>query len=446
VKFNLPPRDGFKGGKKSSLTSSTSSYNPHGNNASTISSNTNAKTFFMPASLGGNLICGINLNNNTSYNNSNISFKQLQNNNEDDSGSNGLFSISTFNAHSKQHKKRRFRSDLLYNIENDDSAFGIHANPSTNYGGTTTCIDVRNKNNSNNDNDNNEQIVRVATGLTSGTVGVHQLSIKSFSSNDDVDETKRKHYLTTPTNNTTGNSSCEITTHAKVRWYSPKHARPATSVSFRPTESARHFVVGLDGFRRDFSCLVWDVEGNNNSTNNNTGASNAVWKSLAEGVSSLNWVDEQTLAIGCQKFLRLFDVRVSGTSNPPLTVLAHDGKVLGTLPKDDLIATFCDKSGEGVKLWDIRKFSDPVMTINPTEANDIFTAVTWSKTRKENITCASGNIVRSYDVSTYSRPTQVHTTYNSTPINYISFQPPNSNDSSLFPERLIVTGVSADVN
>jgi len=287
------------------------------------------------------------------------------------------------------------------------------------------------------------------TGLNTGTVGVHQLSISAHhldSNNNDGDENEEENSSRSILNPLPQQPqhSYSISTAAPVRWFSPKHARPATSVSFRPNDSARHFVVGLDGFRRDFSCLVWDVE-HNAASSNNTGVSNAVWKSLAEAVSSLNWVDEQTLAIGCMKFLRLFDVRVSGTSNPPLSALAHNSKVLGTLPKNNIVATFTDKAGEPVKLWDIRKFSDPIMTVQ-NETGEVVECVSWSKFHENTIACCTGSAVRTFNVSSHSRPTQVNTVYNPTPIGYISFQPPNSADCDLFPEKMIVTGTDGSVN
>lgn len=174
----------------------------------------------------------------------------------------------------------------------------------------------------------------------------------------------------------------------------------------------------------------------------------AVWKSLAEAVASLNWVDEQTLSIGCfNKYLRLFDVRVSGTSHPPLSVLAHNGRVLGSLPSNSNpshLASYSDKLGESVKIWDVRKFTDAIMTITPVTSSSPSSgigAIAWSTFEPDVISVATLNEIRSYSVAGSSRAVHTGTSFapSTSTITSISFQPTSSVDAALFPDRMIVT-------
>lgn len=73
------------------------------------------------------------------------------------------------------------------------------------------------------------------------------------------------------------------------------------------------------------------------------------------------------LAVGCtQRNIQIYDLRIQGTSAPPISTNAHDNAVHGIKvdPTSDLFATFSRGSvGEPVKLWDMRRMDSCVSEI-----------------------------------------------------------------------------------
>lgn len=126
------------------------------------------------------------------------------------------------------------------------------------------------------------------------------------------------------------------------------------------------------------------------------------------GVESLAWLcDGQILGVGCQRqSVQLYDLRVSGTNSPPITIFAHTEMVSGIIPdcsgtNSSIFATFGRNVGEPVKIWDARKIHSHVGEIIPygggRRNGEFVSAVAWSMSRPGVLSIAIGNSIRNYD-------------------------------------------------
>lgn len=121
------------------------------------------------------------------------------------------------------------------------------------------------------------------------------------------------------------------------------------------------------------------------------------------GVQSLSWLSDlgQILAVGCRKRnVQLYDVRVSGTNAPPISVFAHSDAVSGivpdmTCPIQRTFATFGTNVGEPVKIWDARMMDSTLGEITP--QNGSVSTVAWSTARPGILSIALGDSIRRYD-------------------------------------------------
>lgn len=172
------------------------------------------------------------------------------------------------------------------------------------------------------------------------------------------------------------------------------------------------------------------------------------------GVESLSWLsDGQILAVGCQKRnVQLYDLRVSGTNAPPVSVFAHTDAVAGIVPDNVncptkmVFATFGRNVGEPVKIWDARMMDSTLGEIippPPPQQNNHgggVSAIAWSirPERPGVLSVAIGNTVRTYDTrSPGSRALPVSVSYVDTDgggddifVQSLSFQPQTFCDDS----------------
>lgn len=130
------------------------------------------------------------------------------------------------------------------------------------------------------------------------------------------------------------------------------------------------------------------------------------------GVESLSWLsDGQLLAVGCQKRnVQIYDLRVSGTNAPPISVFAHSEAVSGIVsdgncPTKSVFATFGKNAGEPVKIWDARMMDSSLGEIRVVSSfgggSDVgVSAIAWSVARPGVLSVAVGNSIRTYDTKT----------------------------------------------
>jgi WD40 repeat protein len=125
------------------------------------------------------------------------------------------------------------------------------------------------------------------------------------------------------------------------------------------------------------------------------------------GVESLAWLNEgQILAVGCQRrTVQLYDLRVSGTNAPPLSMSAHTEMVSGIVPDCNAtmtFATFGRNPGEPVRVWDARMNQSPVSEIALPQSSHRGVgagvgAVAWSIARPGVLSVAFEDSIRNYD-------------------------------------------------
>ena len=182
VKFKLPPKTSSSKSSafhqpsfSSSNSSSSISTSNHPSSPST-NSHKHAKTFFLPGSLGGNLVGQINFNS-AANSHSNIHHKNIS------SRPPAQFAISSFTtSHTKtaKHKvTRRYRSDLLYSDKGSSGSSG------SGQSSLATCVDARlcnssSSNSSSNSSNDHSKLLRVAIGLANGTVSVTELQVSEL--------------------------------------------------------------------------------------------------------------------------------------------------------------------------------------------------------------------------------------------------------------------------
>eukprot|EP00980_Cylindrotheca_fusiformis_P020253 scaffold7328_cov145-Cylindrotheca_fusiformis.AAC.1 len=271
-------------------------------------------------------------------------------------------------------------------------------------------------------------LVTVATGITTGALCIHSFSREAF---DD----KGFH-----------SSTIEY-------FHTPRRQATATSVAWRPSQQ-NQVAVGLlgnastqaqgqgqrrgggaimrtSGSERDWGCLVWDIEKQQSGGKQRTSSAPLSKLSHSSSVASLSWImDGRTLAVGgCgrsvggQSTVQLYDMRVSGTNAPPITVHAHNAGVNGIEMdpiRPHLIATFCRAIGEPVKLWDVRRMDTALSEIKVGSANSTgalpsgFTpatfsveAIKWAQLEPGTLSIATGSSVQDYDTKSGSRPVLV---------------------------------------
>jgi WD40 repeat protein len=253
---------------------------------------------------------------------------------------------------------------------------------------------------------------------------------------------------------------------------------------------------------RDFGCLVWDIEAQSSSV---SGAGTVRGKSAAvggrgspppakgkgsvpikspvyrfannNGVESLSWLmDGQLLAVGCQKrALQLYDLRMSGTNAPPISVFAHTDAVSGIMPDDccptkTVFATFGRNVGEPVKIWDARMMDSTLGEIRvPSPVSNFrgegntfpqygggVTAMAWSDESPGELAIAIGDSIRTYQTRLPgSRALPVNVSYvdsgdtlNS--IQCLAFQPRPKNTTKkqvgFYPHRLLTVSSRGEVS
>ncbi len=157
------------------------------------------------------------------------------------------------------------------------------------------------------------------------------------------------------------------------------------------------------------------------------------------GVESLAWLcDGQILGVGCQRqSVQLYDLRVSGSNSPPISVFAHTEVVSGIVSdcsgtNSSIFATFGRNVGEPVKIWDARKIHSPLDEIVPTggsrRSGARVSAVAWSVSRPGVLSIAVGNSIRNYDTRSHgSRAFPVGVSYMDN-----SCESGNGDDDTLF--------------
>ena len=177
----------------------------------------------------------------------------------------------------------------------------------------STCISFRSQKSSGNVNPG----IQCATGLTNGSLCIHNFNINEFSPNDNNDSLLR----------------------ASLSFYPARNARPATAVAWRP-RMTNHVAIGLSSHRkigrgdREFCCLMWDVEAqhrslsktlDSNAVNIYSGIAPANRFSHNTSVSALSWVmDANVLVVGTFQKIQLYDIRMVGTNTPPTSKTAHN--------------------------------------------------------------------------------------------------------------------------
>lgn len=335
-----------------------------------------------------------------------------------------------------------------------------HGNPSLGSSATSTCLDVSTILVSSNSHTSNSshRPSPCATGLTTGALCIHTFSeIPHWEGNVD-DEATRENFST----------SIEY-------FHIPRNHRQASAVAWRK-QNSRHVAVGLTlggasapgvtGTRRgvgpvvnsggrgsadrEFCCFLWDIEhqsAGSTTTSGSTGTTSMAKRNTAPlfklchnaGVYSLAWLLEggQTLAVGGQRTVQIYDLRISGKNNttPPISAFAHYGSVTGIEVdsfRPNQFATFSRVPGEPVvKIWDARRMDSVVSEIklsgSSTTASEstiqheqqasaarvsnaanssapVVSAVKWSSREAGTLSIANGDTVHDYETLSGSRP------------------------------------------
>lgn len=362
-------------------------------------------------------------------------------------------------------------------------------------------------------------VARCATGLTSGALCIHNIS-NLYDSNDAEPPTSTiAHYAPRQQRPVTSVAWCSSNSKnsrlvaigltgsgvsPKVGMSQSSSAAGRKGPPIRITPSGA--LSPTPGGDRDFGCLVWDIEAQGSASG---GGGVAVGKGAAAaavpikskfvllliavlsvsfvlvssnkrlcaapafkfahntGVESVSWLlDGQLLAVGSQKRnLQLYDLRVSGTNAPPISVFAHSEAVAGIVPDGNcstksIFATFGNNADEPVKIWDARMMDSTIGEIRagPCSSNPSLgvSAVAWSPSEQGFLTIAIGDTLKSYDTKTpgsRSLPVEVSYTdgndYDS--LQDFSFQPalPRSHTSNpirVMPSRILVVTTKGDTD
>ncbi|KAL7519277.1 hypothetical protein ACHAWX_004064 [Stephanocyclus meneghinianus] len=292
-------------------------------------------------------------------------------------------------------------------------------------------------------------VVRCATGLTSGALCIHTLSNLYESEDGEKPSSTVAHYAPRQQRPVTSVAWCPsgsknsrlvaigLTGSGGTTGGGGSSVKPGltgqsgTVVSGRKTPPIRSMGgVGLGsspgsgltsgaGGDRDFGCLVWDIESQSSAVSGGGTAGGVVKGPGAAvpiktpaykyahntGVESVSWlVDGQLLAVGSQKRnLQLYDLRVSGTNAPPVSVFAHSEAVSGIVPDvncptKSVFASFGCNAGEPVKIWDARMMDSTIGEIRAgTHAGPGVSAIAWSPERAGFLSIAIGGTIKTYD-------------------------------------------------
>ncbi|EGG23303.1 hypothetical protein DFA_05435 [Cavenderia fasciculata] len=231
-----------------------------------------------------------------------------------------------------------------------------------------------------------------------------------------------------------------------VKEFVPKHTRPCNSIAWNPFNRS-HIAVGLDKVRGDNSTLVWDINYLSKPKQSSTSSSSFFQQqqqqlnnyssqidaphsiqqvsengfstapleppetinqpvsefTLSEATLALAWIPNNPfcLIIGTSsKWLRIYDTRDTNTSH---SVAAHAKSVCGVAidPFDNnRIATMSEDNV--VKIWDMRRFDDPVFSINTNYKS--VSQMEWCPTRS-GILATSGrekNTIKLWDIKSSS--------------------------------------------
>eukprot|EP00804_Cyclotella_cryptica_P030241 CCRYP_017117-RA/>CCRYP_017117-RA protein AED:0.04 eAED:0.04 QI:260/1/1/1/0.83/0.85/7/841/1309 len=293
-------------------------------------------------------------------------------------------------------------------------------------------------------------VVRCATGLTSGALVIHTISNLYEGEEDGAKPTSTvAHYAPRQQRPVTSVAWCSsssknsrlvaigLTGSGGSSGGAASSAKPGlagpsgSAVTGRKTPPIRSMggvglggtpVSGLSpsaGGDRDFGCLVWDIEGQSSAASGGGTAGGVVKGPGAAvpiktpaykyahntGVESVSWLlDGQLLAVGSQKRnLQLYDLRVSGTNAPPVSVFAHSEAVSGIVPDvscptKSVFASFGCNAGEPVKIWDARMMDSTIGEIRagPNSGMGV-SAIAWSPERAGFLSIAIGGTIRTYD-------------------------------------------------
>eukprot|EP01132_Coremiostelium_polycephalum_P002094 gene2094-2581_t len=265
-----------------------------------------------------------------------------------------------------------------------------------------------------------------------------------------------------------------------LKEFVPKHTRPCNAITWNPFFK-NQLAVGLDKVRGDSSTLIWDINYVNTLNlpppklqQHTKGIVDAPYTvsqisdnsfniapidstdtiyhpisdfTLSEATLSLAWIPKSPtcLIVGTgSKWLKIYDTRDS--NNVGQSVAAHNKSVNGVCvdPFDNnRLATISEDSY--VKIWDIRKFDDPVMTLNTNYKS--VQQIEWCPTRSGVLACTGKekNSVKLWDIKspveltksprndrkatsdsvilTSSKPTKTH--YSSEIISSFSWHPTN---------------------
>ena len=319
-------------------------------------------------------------------------------------------------------------------------------------------------------------IVQCATGLTNGTLCVHTFA------NLDEDTAVDNAEGIEPSQDFNPFDESFVAAKTTVAYYAPRNHRPATSVAWRPgptPSELRHVAVGLGssggsdrggtahaagtyhrgrvgasgasviggggpagfgggvgggGGDREFSCLVWDIEAQRQGTTvKGTGqvpVKLPVYRFAHNtSVSSLSWLSRgDLLAVGTQNrgAVQLYDLRVSGTNAPPISIYAHSEAIAG-IERDpfrpNVFATFGRGVMEPVQLWDARMMDGSIGEIKVGDGEAVST-VAWSEHLPGTITVVTGDAFRTYDTTVSgSRSRLTGIRYSPVNVRHLKYQP-----------------------
>jgi WD40 repeat protein len=160
------------------------------------------------------------------------------------------------------------------------------------------------------------------------------------------------------------------------------------------------------------------------------------------GVASLAWMSNgDLLAVGCmQRSIQIYDLRIQGTSAPPISTNAHDNAVHGIKVDHHsegsfMFATFSKGLAEPVKLWDMRRMDSCVSEIklNPTKSSRTsaqtsnlvsVSDIEWDTSSSGILSVVCNDIIRYYDTRINpSRPTLSRMTHSHATIQSVAFLP-----------------------
>ena len=173
------------------------------------------------------------------------------------------------------------------------------------------------------------------------------------------------------------------------------------------------------------------------------------------GVESVSWLsDGELLAVGSQKrSIQLYDLRMSGTNAPPISVFAHSEAVAGIVPDmscptKNTFASYGRNAGEPVKIWDARMMDSTIGEIRAgpcsSDANLGVSAVAWSSLERQGFIIISvGDTIKTYDTKAHgSRSLPVEVSYVSGDYNFLQDLAPFQIGHS--PDRMLAVTSNGD--